>query len=65
MDLQGTRRVGKWEAELFEMRAVLEEVGLHMTVMDLEEELWKKEAERRLELEGKTVEKQMVELEAE
>lgn len=43
----------------------MEEVGLHMTVMDLEEELWKKEAERRLELEGKTVEKQMVELEAE
>lgn len=65
MDLQGTRRVGKWEAELFEMRAVLEEAGLHMTVKDLEEELWKKEAERRLELEGKTVEKQMVELEAE
>lgn len=51
--------------ELFEMRAVLKEAGLHMIVMDLEEELWKKEAERRLELEGKTVEKQMVELEAE
>lgn len=43
----------------------MEEAGLHMTVKDLEEELWKKEGERRLELEGKTVEKQMVELEAE
>lgn len=58
-------RAEKREVELFEMRAVLKEVDLHMTGWNLEEELWKKEAERRLELEGKTVEKQMVELGAE
>lgn len=58
-------RAEKREVELFEMRAVLKEVDLHMTGWDLEEELWKKEAERRLELEEKTVEKQMVELGAE
>lgn len=58
-------RAEKREVELFEMRAVLKEVDLHMTGWNLEEELWKKEAERRLELEGKTLEKQMVELGAE
>lgn len=63
--LQGKRRAGRWEAEVFGKRAVLEEVGLHMTGWDPEAGLWKKEAERQAELEGRTVEKQVVGLGAE
>lgn len=63
--LQGKWRSGRWEAEVFGKRAVLEEVGLHMTGWYLEAGLWKKEAERQVELEGRTVEKQLEGLGAE
>lgn len=66
MDLQGTCRAGRWEAVVLGKRAVLKEVGLRMIGWDLEVPgLWKKEAERQVELERRTVEKPVVELEAE
>lgn len=66
MDLQGTWRAGRWEAVVLGKRAVLKEVALRMVGWDLEVPgLWKKEAERQAELEGRTVEKPVVELEAE
>lgn len=66
VDLQGTWRAVRWEVVVLGTRAVLEEVGLRMTGWDLGAPgLWKKEAERQAELEGRTVEKQVVELGAE
>lgn len=63
--LQRNWRVGRWDVEVLGKRAVLEEVGLHMTGWDLEAGLWKMEAERQAELERRIVEKQVVGLGAE
>lgn len=66
VDLQGTWRDGRWEAVVLGKRAVLKEVGLRMTGWDLEVPgLWKNEAERQGEIERRTVEKPVVEDEAE
>lgn len=57
----GTERAGRWEEEVFGKMAVLEEVGHRMNgswVLEWDLELWKKEAEREVELEGRIAERQ-------